>query len=774
MNNFRGGVKASSLLWRSRVGLGSHFSFRAGFVILLVTLTAASSVRADEERDPGLLTLDRIYDSREFELKPFSARWHGKGLGYTTLEDSADEQSGHDIVFHDAATGERKILVYAAHLVPDGQSAPLSIDGYSWSATGSLVLIYTNSQRVWRQKTRGDYWILDRSSHELRKLGGDAPPASLMFAKIAPTARQVAYVRDADIYVEDLDSGSVRQITQRASENIINGTFDWVYEEELSLRDGFRWSPDGERIAFWQLDTSGVREVTLVNNTQALYPQLTRIKYPKVGQQNPASRIGVVKLASGDVTWMKVPGDPRNHYLARMEWTANSHELVLKQLNRLQNRNRVMFVDVHTGKATTIFDDEDEAWLDVHDEMMWLSDGRQFTWVSERDGWRHVYLVSRSGNQMRRVTPGDFDVTKLLRVDESRGWLYFLASPDNPTQRYLYRGRLDGSDLERVTPDEQDGTHVYQISPHGQWAIHTFSSFDRPPVTQLVSLPEHKTVRMLSENEALHERVEQLRRQPAEFFRVDIGEALLDAWCIKPPKIEPDKKYPLLVFVYGEPAGQTVLDRWSVKNYLWHQLLAQRGYVVMSFDNRGTPAPRGRTWRKSVHRQIGVQAPRDQAAAVRTVLEKRDYLDADRVAVWGWSGGGSMSLNAIFKYPELYQTAIAIAPVPNQRYYDTIYQERYMGLPNENVEGFLQGSPVNFANQLKGNLLLIHGTGDDNCHYQGTEALINELIRHNKRFTLMAYPNRTHAIREGKNTTRHLRDLMTWYLMNNLPPGPRG
>ncbi len=393
--------------------------------------------------------------------------------------------------------------------------------------------------------------------------------------------------------------------------------------------------------------------------------------------------------------------------------------------------------------------------------------------MSERDGWRHLYRVDRAGKSIALVTPGDFDVIRLVEVNQAAGWVYFMASPENPTQAYLYRVRLDGTGRERVTPAGQAGTHEYQISPDGRWAIHRYSAMATIPTTELIRLPGHERVRVLTDNSALRKKVEALKPVKTEFFRVNIGSGIaLDAWCLLPPDFDSSSKYPLLVYVYGEPAAQTVLDRWGGGNHLWHWMLAQEGYVVMSFDNRGTPAPRGRAWRRAVNRQIGVLAPKDQAAAVREVLKRRPYLDQKRVGVWGWSGGGSMTLHAIFKFPDLYSTGISIAPVANQRYYDTIYQERYMGLPEENVDGYTNGSPINFAHQLKGNLLLIHGTGDDNCHYQGTEALINELIKHKKPFTMMAYPNRSHAISEGLNTTVHLRELMTRYLKEHLRPGP--
>ena len=375
---------------------------------------------------------------------------------------------------------------------------------------------------------------------------------------------------------------------------------------------------------------------------------------------------------------------------------------------------------------------------------------------------------------MRLVTPGEFDVIGISALDEANDWLYYMASPDDPSQRYLYRVRLDGSDLQRVTPTDQSGTHSYQFSDDARWAIHSYSSFDTPPVTQLVRLPEHETVRVLDDNSELLEALAKIDRTPTEFFYVDIDQDVsLHGWCMKPADFDPEKKYPLLIFVYGEPFGSTVNDSWGGRRYLWHQMHTEHGYIVMSIDNRGTASPRGRAWRKSIYRQIGILASKDQAAALRTVLDRREYVDRDRIGIWGWSGGGSMSLNMIFRYPELYHTAMAVAAVPNQRHYDTIYQERYMGLPEDNVKGFREGSPITYAHQLEGNLLIVHGTGDDNVHYQGTEALVNELIAENKRFTMMVYPNRTHSISEGKGTTRHLYELLTRYLYENLPEGSR-
>ena len=696
-------------------------AFLAGW-FFLICCSGGLSAEEPKPADPSRLTLERIYGGGEFQAKQPHLRWLKNAAAYTTLEPSKLAPKGRDIVRWDAKTGESRVMVSAADLTPSLEGEPLEIDDYRFSADEGLVLIFTRSQRVWRRNTRGDYWVLDRTHRKLHQLGKFAKPSSLMFAKLSPAGNQAAYVYERNIYLENLLDGSVQKLTETPSENIINGTFDWVYEEELGLRDGFQFNPDGGAIAFWQLDTAGVNKIPLVNNTETFYPQVTWIPYPKTGQQNSACRVGVIDMGTGKTDWIGVPGDPRNHYIARMDWLENSREVLIQQLNRQQNTNRVMIYDKNSHSLETILAEHDDAWVDVHDELHWIDGGKRFTWISENDGWRHVYLVSRDGTKTTLATPGEFDVIQFLQVDDKGRWLYFIASPENPAQRYLYRQRFDGTDLERLTPASETGWHDYQISDDANWAVHTRSDFDTPPRSELIRLPSHEVQRDLELNEDLQKKVHQLNRSPAEFFYVDIGDGVkLHGWCIKPPDFDPKKSYPLLVYVYGEPAGQTVTDRWGGTGYLWHTMLAQQGYVVVSLDNRGTHAPRGRDWRKAAYRKIGILSPQEQAAGVKALLKQRPYLDPKRVGIWGWSGGGSSSLQAIFKYPQLYRMAIAVAPVPNQRYYDSIYQERYMGLPGENVEGFREGSAINFAHQLEGDLLLIHGTGDDNCHYQTTE-----------------------------------------------------
>ena len=747
-------------------------------LLLVPTLALAPALAAPLAAQEGLepqLTLERLHESGDFRLERFGpVRWLEDG-GYTSLERVAG--GGQEIVRHDPETGSSEVLVSAQQLTPEGAERSLGVSDYVWSADSRKLLVFTNTRRVWRRNTRGDYWVLDRDTNVLTQLGEGFEEARLQFAKFSPDATRVAYVYLNDLYVEELAGGEIRRLTEDGSPTRINGTFDWVYEEEWGLRDGFRWGPNGRYLASWQIDASGVREFTMVDTTSELYPKLTAFPYPKAGETNPACRIGSIDLETGAQVWMDLPGELRDDYVARMEWAGDGHEVLIQRVNRRQDTNLVLLGDVRTGEVRELFRDRDPAWVQVNrDPMQWLDGGRSFLWMSEQDGWRHLYRVDRNSGDFQLLTPGDYDVISLEHVDEENDWAYFLASPDNATQRFLYRVRLNGTDRrERVTPEDMGGSHGYQISQDAAWAIHTHSSFGVPPVTALVRLPSHEVVERLVSNDEARLHVENLARGPSGFFRVDIGGGVeLDGWFLAPPGFDESKKYPVLFHVYGEPAGQTVLDRWGGGNYLWHLFVAQQGYVVVSVDNRGTPAPRGREWRKCVYGQVGILASADQAAAVRALQQRWSWFDGDRVAIWGWSGGGSMTLNALFRYPDLYRVGISVAPVSNQRYYDTIYQERYMGRPQDNPDGYRDGSPITFAGQLEGDLLLIHGTGDDNVHYQNTEALVDELVRHGKPFQMMAYPNRSHGIGEGRGTRKHLYSLMTRFLREHLPAGPSG
>jgi dipeptidyl-peptidase-4 len=752
-------------------------------VTAIITLSACSnlgSTQPDDESKPAevtgtsQLTPEKIFASDIFSIdRPAPTRWLEDGSGYTTLEQS-DSADGRDIVRYHPETNERTVLVSAEQLTPQGRDKALHIADYVWSDDGDKVLIFTNTKRSWRTHTLGDYWVLDRSNNELRKLGGNAPESTLQFAKFNPQGTKVAYVMQNNIYVQNLRSFTINALTSDGNETIVNGTFDWVNEEEFFLRDGFRWSPNGKHIAYWQLDTEGTPVFTMINNTDELYPTLKEFPYPKVGETNAAMRIGVMPASGGKTQWMDIPGDPRQHYLVRMNWAGNSEQLLIQQLTRKQHINRAFISDIETGRSQELLRESTDSWAEYVDDIHFLSDGREFTWLSERSGYRHIYRVQRDSGRTTAVTRGNWDVVEVLRVNEDNGWVYFIASPETPLERYLFRASLDGSGrLERLTPD-MDGTHSYSISQDAKYAEHTFHSVNQVPVTKMISLPDHKVIRTVVDNTDAQKAVENVEKQPVEFFRVEARDGLeLDGYIMKPTDFDPSKEYPILFYVYGEPWGQTVANKWGGSLYLWHTMLTQQGYIVASIDNRGTKSPRGFDWRRSIYKNLGVVTVRDQYDALQQMLERWDFIDESRVGIWGHSGGGSQTLNALFRYPDAYNMGMALAPVPDLTLYDTIYQERYSGLLPESAERYKETSAITHAENLKGDLLLVHGTGDDNVHFQGSERLVNELIKHGKQFEFFAYPNRSHGIYEGEGTTLHLRTMMTEFVKENLPAGGR-
>lgn len=667
-------------------------------------------------------------------------------------------------------------------LQPLIDSETFSIENITASKDGQKLLFFNNAKRVWRYKTRGDYWIYNKTNNSLFQLGEGLPESSLLFAKFSPDGNNVAYVSGHNIYLEDVNGKSMKKLTSTDGyRKLINGTFDWAYEEEFDCRDGFSWSGDGKRIAYWQIDASDIKDFYMVNTTDSIYAQIVPVEYPKVGETPSLCRVGIMDIQSGETKWLNVPGNPRQHYIPRMEWTPNGKDIILQQLNRKQNVSKLFLVNGTTGESKQIYQETDDAWISVRSSWpksngngwRWLKDGTSFLWITEKDGWRHIYEHSLDGKKNKLITKGDYDIIRALHVDEHKQTVYFSASPDNATEKYLYSTSLSGGKkIKRLTPKNQEGTHNYTISPDGKYATHYFSNYYTKPHTERISLPDHKTVGNKGKK-PFEIDGDQKAASNVSFIKIEIEDGVtLDAWMAKPYDFDPAKKYPTVFYVYTEPAGQTVINRYGAgKNRLYDGDMAKDGYIYISIDNRGTPAPKGSAWRKSIYRKIGIINIDDQAKAAKKLMEQYSFIDEERIAVHGWSGGGSATLNLLFRYPDIYHTGIAVAAVANQLSYDNIYQERYMGIPQENREDFVNGSPITHAKNLKGNLLYIHGTGDDNVHYQNAEMLVNELIKHNKQFQFMPYPNRSHGIREGEGTGKHLSTLFTNYLKQNCPPG---
>ena len=712
-----------------------------------------------------------------------------------------------DLIWNDDETGYYEIIdnnIVLNHFITSNQQLILSsdeigninIESFLFSSNKKKVLIFTNSKKVWRYHTRGDYWVYDFEKKEMKKLGAELDESSLMFAKFSPDNKNVAYVfkenantrvrnrsTKANIYIENLENNTIRKLTSsEANEKLINGTFDWVYEEEFSCRDGFLFNYDGTKIAFWQVNANKVKDFYMINNTDSIYSYTIPVEYPKVGEELTSAKVGVIDIKKGTTTWMKIPGYENKFFLPRMTWIPGKDELMIQQLNRKQNHSKIFISNAVSGISNLLLEDKDSAWVDVRTSWpnqplagwKFINNGEEFLYISEKDGWSHLYKYNIKSHEDKLLTNGSYDVIKPLSYDEKNDKLYFLASPDNSTERYLYYVSIhqDGEPI-RVSPDILEGYHTYEVSPQSKYAFHTFSNYYTRPFRSIVSLPNHS---LIGENKKLSEIIslEQKESNPLEFFKIiTVDDVIIDGWIVKPTDYDPTKKYPVLFYFYSEPAGQTALNRFGAGyNPLYNGNLQDDGYVYVTFDGRGTPSPKGRAWRKSIYKNIGQINVRDMAMGAKAVFEKFKFIDTDRVAVYGWSGGGSATLNCLFQYPDIFHTGIAIAAVTNQLTYDNIYQERYMGDPFEGVQNYIDGSPITYVKNFKGNLLYIHGTGDDNVHYQNAELLANEMIKHKKVFYMLPYPNRSHSLRED-NAIPHLRLMFTDFLKKNCPPGSR-
>jgi dipeptidyl-peptidase-4 len=686
-------------------------------------------------------------------------KWSVNPNNYYKLENG-------EIVSYVLPAGSKTVLVSKQQLTPSGTDKPLVVANYIVTADSKRVLIFTNTRKVWRGNTKGDYWIIDLAAHSIHQLGKNRPVSSLMFAKLSPDCRNAAYVSEYNLYVEDIVSGSVKALTQGGNRKLINGTFDWAYEEEFGCRDGFRWSPDSKQLAYWQVDARKVKDHLMVNNTQGVYPVIVSVEYPVAGDLPSPCRIGVVNVSSAKTTWMNIPSDPKlGSYIPRMEWAANSYELIIQHLSRRQNETQVMLCDVKTGKSNTVYLETDAAWIDPIGSWNWLSQGREFLWLSEKDGWRHLYRVSRDGKKETLVTKGNFDVIDISTVDDMNGYVYFFASPENATQKYLYRTKLDGTSIpERLSPSAQAGWHNYNVSPDGKFSWHSFTNHYTPLVNEWVTLPAHSALGAAKVSEALSK--SDPSKVNVELFKVTTSEGVvMDGWMAKPENFDSSKKYPVVFYVYTEPLIQEVLDKYGIAYNFLYPNMAKDGYFYIAIDNRGAPAPKGREWRKSLYQKIG-------QLNISEIL-KWPYIDTSRVAVWGWSGGAAATLHLLCQYPDIYKTGVAVSAVGNLLTYDNIYQERYTGLPQESMDAYTKGSPIANVKNLKGNLLYVHGTGDDNVHYNNAEMLLNELIKYNKQFSFMAYPNRTHSISEGEGTSLHMSTMFMNFIKQYCPPGPR-
>ena len=732
------------------------------FVALVFSFHAGYAQESKKE-----LTVEEIFGSSRFQLKTLaSPQWVDGGRKFSYLEtDTTTKQL--DLYLYNVADGSRELLVKGSSLVwkrggkPDDSSRtrrPMRISSYQWSADRQRILM-TGSLPARRLKTGGDFGIFSVADKSFRMLTDTT--AEQANIKFSPDGSKIGFVRANNLYVMDVETGMETQLTFDGSENIINGKFDWVYEEEFRIVDGWQWSPDGRHIAFWRLDQSAVPTFPLVRYSELQPHAATEsMRYPKAGDPNALVKVGVINVETMQTKWLDL-GSNADIYIPRIQWTTKPEILSVQRLNRGQDTLDLMLANLRDGTFKTVTSEADTAWIGIQDSLTFLQKSDQFLWTSNRDGYMHMYLYNLDGSLARQITKGDWEVTRLVGVDEKRKTVYFIGTQASPLERHLYSIKLDGTGMRRLT--KEAGTHSVNFSPDFLVYLDTHSSAKTPTN---ISLRTNEGARVAQVIENNLETLKEYRWGDHQFFtfKTTDGE-VLNGWMIKPPDFDATKRYPVLMYVYGGPGSQTVEDQWGGTRYLWHQMFAQRGYIVVSVDNRGTGA-RGKTFMQITHRRLGVHEVGDQIEAAK-YLASLPYVDASRIGIWGWSYGGYMTCMAITLGAEYFKTGVAVAPVTNWKFYDTIYTERYMDTPQRNPEGYKETSPVTHASKVKGNLLIVHGTTDDNVHWQNTIVFVNELITQNKQVQTMFYPGRNHGI-SGDNATRHLYTMMTNYILEKL------
>jgi dipeptidyl-peptidase-4 len=698
--------------------------------------------------------LSAIYEKNEYAVRSFRADWLPDGSGYLILE-AHNNISGQTLASYDAATGKRTELVSASQLYMPGVTGAYSIRSYSFSPDGNSLLL----EAVNSKESNGNlfYWLQDRKSGKIHHVEAG------INSRISPDGKQVLFTNKGNLYVYNIQNEQTISLTDDA----VQGSL--VYNKAV-------WSPDGTRIAFVQEDVSHVRLRNMLIPGDPSYPEVRETRYARIGGAIATLRVGVVDANGIDIRWLSIPIPSEGYYLGQVSWAGNSDELLVEKLSRFRDRREFIIANIDDGTIIKIFEESDPAWVvasyGTNLGLEWIKNSDKFIVLSEKDGWRNAFLCSRGGNDQINITPGGYDIIERVAVDESKGWFYFNASPENGTQSYLFRMRLDGSgEPEQISPKDQPGYHQYNVSPDARYAFHTFSTANTPPVTQLVKLPEHKVIRVLEDNRVLYEKTRSW--SSVEFFQADIGNDIkIDGWMIKPANFDPSRKYPIFVYVYGEPHAQTVRDSWGYAMADYHRVIADLGYIVISMDNRGTPCPKGAAWRRAIAGRLGPLSTEEQTAALKEFGRTRPYADLSRVGIWGWSGGGSNTLNAMFRNPNDYHLGIAVVPKPSPELYNAWFQEIYMKTPEVNPEGYKVSAPINYAEGLMGNLLIITGTGETNTHIQIVEGLVDRLVELGKQFDYMVYPNRDHGLREGRGTQLHLRVFMARYILSHLPAGP--
>jgi dipeptidyl-peptidase-4 len=742
--------------------LRRHFSPSAVTLIFsIISLFASTSAAQQPTAASGkALTVERIYSQPSLSGRlTRGLAWtpDGKQLSYFETKGSGREAKT-ELWEMDAASGERRLLMAADKLemiLPADTARATQATGlgrrapaqYQWAPDGAGILFQGPTALAW----------FDPKSQAGRTLVSGK--AALADPKISPDGRYVSFVRDHNLWLVSVSEGKERAVTQGGTEEIRKGELDWVYPEELDIKTAYWWSPDSSAIAYLEMDERKVSQYPLVDfSTPSGEAELER--YPVAGGANPIVRVLVTAVSGGEPRAMDI-GAETDIYIPRVNWLTDSRHLAIQRLNRTQTTLELLIADTATGKTRTAVTETDPNWINVSDDLYFLKDGKRFLWSSERSGYRHLYLYDLDGKQLAQITKGEWEITALNAVDESKGLVYFTATEASTMERQLYAAGLDGSGFLKVTKDS--GTHDVNFAPNAAAFYDTYSNAATPP-RQNLHRADGSRIATINENKVAE--LADYGLSHMEFLRVKSRDGvMLNASMIKPPNFDPQKKYPVLVYTYGGPHAQVVRNSWGGANFLWHELMAQKGYIVFSLDNRGS-AGRGHAFETPLHLRLGAQELSDQRDGVQ-YLKSLPYVDGSRIGVWGWSYGGHMTLHAMFEAGDDFKAGFAGGPVTDWHYYDSIYTERYLGLPQKNEKGYEDSSPVKYAGQLKGKLLIAHGTGDDNVHYANTLSVVNDLIEAGKYVEVLAFPGRGHGVSDPP-ARRVLMQRVTQFFLDNL------
>ena len=747
-----------------------NYRFFSGLIGLFLIMAHSRAEAQPTLASPGQgtqkLTLEAIFEDNLLQEETVSSiRWMNDGR-YYTAQVSEDTAYYQHILRYDITTGDVvDTLVNGRQLVPLGDPSgtpALAYDYYELSPQEDKVLFATELEPIYRRSRQAYYYVYDRAIGSFQPL---AEGGKQSYATFSPDGSKVAFVRDNNLYYVTLADGTLTPVTQDGKRNeLIHGSTDWVYEEEFGFVKAFYWSPAGDQLAFISFDESQVEEYNM-QVWGELYPQDYRFKYPKAGEPNSKVSVSVYHLSEQTTTKLDIGTDP-DSYIPRVQWTTDNNVLSIIRLNRLQNQLDILHADAATGASKVILTEKSDTYVDINynDDLTYLNDGQHVVYTSEQSGYKHIYLYTIEGKPVRQITQGNWEVSELVDIDEERDLVYYLSTEVSPRERQFYSISLEGKKKKRLS--EEPGTHSVEFSPNYRYYVDRYSSLEHPLIVNLHQAPSGKFIRMLEDNKALQEEVAQYTWGTREAIEVPISDTVkLNGYLIKPHDFDSTKHYPLLMYVYGGPGSQLVVDQWLGDREAWFHVLAQEGYLVACVDNRGTGG-RGRDFSHMTYGQLGKYEVQDQIASAR-YLGERPYIDADRIGIWGWSYGGYMASLSLFLGNDVFKTGIAVAPVTSWRFYDTVYTERYLQTPQLNEQGYDQYSPLTHADKLRGNFLLIHGTGDDNVHFQNAVTLQNSLIAANKQFDSFYYPNRNHSI-YGGNTRLHLFRMMTDFLTAKL------